>query len=206
MNSNQNHEIIQNGKMQILKQTAPHLPDTFWDLYALLPCDMWGEISSYIKVQHPVAKLLIPRIINLERFRYELLNVFPINRMKYYKIKPKVDNYTEDEIQFLIREEFKQYNLCNEIFQKSGFYFYIKDSDNHYVDNKLDLYRKITTECPCGRTLKRRYLTNHQKSQGCIRNTQSNKIRREDGTELQEQRNWEICLRKHYKHTVYYVF
>jgi hypothetical protein len=194
--------------MQMLKQTSPHLPDTIWDLYVLLPCDMWGEISSYIKVQHPVAKLLIPRMINLESFRYGLLNVFPINRIKEYHIKPKVDNYTEDEIQFLIREEFKVYNHCNKIFEKSDSYWRC-DSGNHQVDNKLNLYTKITIECPCGRTLKRRYLTNHQKSHRCIRNTQSNKIRKENGKnqkELQEQRNEEIFLRKHYKHTVYCVF
>jgi hypothetical protein len=202
MNSNQNHEIIQNGKMQILRQTAPHLPDTFWDLYVLLPCDMWGEISSYIKVQHPVAKLLIPRMINLERYRYELLNVFPIKRNKYYNIKPKVDNYTEDEIQFLIREEFESYNRYIKHFEKSECYWWC-GSDNHRVDNKLDLYRKITIKCPCGKTLKRRNFTNHQMSRYCIRKTQFNKINREE-----EQRNKEIFLRDcvFYKHTVYYVF
>jgi hypothetical protein len=184
MNSNQNHEIIQNGKMQILKQTAPHLPDTFWDLYALLPCDIWGEISSYIKVQHPVAKLLIPRMMKLECFDLELGSI--------------VNIYTDDELQFLIRKEFKRYNWwCN--FRKSDFFW----ARYHELEKKLDLYRKITIKCPCGRIVKRRSLPNHQKSQGCIRNTQFNKIRREDGTELQEQRNEEILLRKNYKHTVY---
>jgi hypothetical protein len=147
---------------------------------------MWGEISSYIKVQHPVAKLLIPRMINLERFRFCLTVI--------------VRDNTEDEIQFLIREEFKSYNWWLN-FKKTEDYWH-----GHYaneIDQKLDFFRKIIIKCPCGRIVKRRSLTNHQKSQVCIRITQSNKIRREDGTELQEQRNKEIFLRKNYKHTVY---